>query len=158
MISTSRGSSRSRLMLVTNVSGLNPASNKIRWVRPACCTVISAEKPCSAIGACGIQPSSNNDDGARTASPVNGRLAGPLFTASMSVTLSTSVVMVTESTGSSGIDRNGVACSAVAATGTAAATVVVSHMGNLLACSCDHETMVALMGSAASADDCSDGH
>jgi hypothetical protein len=59
---------------------------------------------------------------------MNGRLAGPMFTASMSVTLSMSVVMTMLSTGSSGMVSRGSVSSLTAVTGTGGAPPAVSHI------------------------------
>src|SRR5450759_901913 len=58
---------------------------------------------------------------------MNGRLAGPVSTASRSATLSTSIVTLTWSTGSSGTVSMGPVSSALAATGTAWIVPVVVH-------------------------------
>ena len=122
-----RSTPRAR-MFETSPSGLSPASNSSRWVLPPAVTVIRAAKPCSAIRPSRVQSSSNTADGRRRASPMNGRIAGPWFTASMSVTLSMRVVMTMPSTGSSGMVSRGSVSSLTAATGTGSTLPAVSHM------------------------------
>ncbi len=93
-------------MFSVSPSGVSPASNRTVVVRPAFSTVTRAENPCSARSASPVRPFSRKRAGrsGRTASVNGERVAGPSSASSRSVVLSTSVVTVSESTGSSGTD------------------------------------------------------
>ena len=77
-------------------SGVIPVSNSTRVVRSSRVTSTRHEKPCSARR---TSPAAASANGARTTGPPSGRSA--------SVTLSTSVVTLTPSTGWSGIGSIG---------------------------------------------------
>lgn len=103
MTSISPAEMSSRRMFSTRPSGVRPASNKTRVVRSPLPIVTRHENPCSARRASPVRPPSRNraDTSGYADSAIGGRFAGPSSTSSMSVTLSTSVVTVSESTGSS---------------------------------------------------------
>ena len=94
-------------MFSVTPSGLAPVSNRNRCSRPALVTVTSAEKPCSATSASGTWPPVIVVVGRHGPLPIRTRRAGPRSGSSMSVTLSISVVMTTESTGSRSIRTAG---------------------------------------------------
>src|SRR3954454_17523129 len=105
MMSMSRAEMSSRRMFSTIPSGVTPASNRIRVVRPAFSIVTRHEKPCSARSRSAVRPPSRKRAGTLgyVVSANGARFAGPSSRSSRSVMLSTSVVIVNESTGTSGI-------------------------------------------------------
>ncbi len=100
--SMSFGERSSRRMFSMSPSGVMPASKRIRRSRSPLRTVTSAEKPCSASSASTVSPPSSVGAGIRGIAPLLAsptRFAGPESSSSASLTLSTSVVTWTESTG-----------------------------------------------------------
>ena len=89
-------------MLSVMPVGETPVSNSTVWAAPCFSMVTSAEKPCSARRLSAASPDSKKRTGTVGApGPPDGRLAAPSSRNSASDTLSTSVVMLSESTGSS---------------------------------------------------------
>src|SRR5215208_1619340 len=103
MMSMSPGDRSSRRMFSTRPSGVRPAPKSTRVSRPSFVTVTNAENPCSARRASSVVPPARSGAGIRGEAAIEGRLAGPWSGRSESVTLSTRVVTVSASTGSSAI-------------------------------------------------------
>ena len=98
--STSRGETSSRRMFSISPSWEMPVSNSTRCSRPPREIVTKAAKPCSARSASSVWPPSISGEGTRGArESIGARIAGPSSSNKMSVTLSTSVVIASDSTG-----------------------------------------------------------
>jgi hypothetical protein len=102
-MSMSAGEISSRRMFSIRPSGVRPASNSTRVVRSSLRIVTRHENPCSARSASPVFPPSMKRAGiiGSVAWVIGDRVTGPSSPSRMSVTLSTSVVTVTASTGSS---------------------------------------------------------
>jgi hypothetical protein len=96
-------------MFSISPSGEMSVSNSTRCSRPSWEIVTSAAKPCSARRVSSVWPPSITGEGTRGArESIGARIAGPSSSNRMSVTLSTSVVIVSDSTGSRPIVSNSV--------------------------------------------------